>query len=255
MTDPTRQIGLPYCGQYSSEIPWFLQFNADPVVIAVLVLAAAGTLMGEREYRGWRAGAVIVASVLWVSPLCAASATLLSVRAVHHLAVMLVLAPLIAMSWGRRSAVPDDASRALGWSLASAIVFASWFWPAAYSAAWNSAGVYWAMQLAMLGAATGFWRAVLGLFWQRESFAAVPACALSLAAMGAVGAVLTFSPEVLLTEHLTASLGLGVAPLADQQLAGLLIWALGMVPLGICAMYAVQRGWPDAGSPAAVKEA
>lgn len=250
MPDPSRNIGLPYCGQFSLQAPWFLQFNSDPVVIAILVLAAAVTLLGARELRTWRAGAVLVAGVLWVSPLCAASATLLSLRAVHHLGVMLVLAPLMAASWRAMPAVTDGASRTLGWSLASAVTFAAWFWPSAYSAAWNSAGVYWAMQLAMMGAAIGFWRAVLGLFAQRQSFAAVPGCALSIAAMGAVGAVLTFAPKVLLTEHQIVSLALGVSPLADQQLAGLLIWALGMVPLGICAIHAVQRGWPDAGTPA-----
>lgn len=248
--DLSRHVGLPYCGQFSLHAPWYLQFNSDPVVIAVLVLAAAGALTGARELRTWRAGAVVVATVLWASPLCAASATLLSLRAVHHLAVMLVLAPLMAASWRAMPAIPDGASRALGWSLASAVTFAAWFWPPAYSAAWNSAGVYWAMQLAMLGAAVGFWRAVLSLFAQRQSFAALPGCALSIAAMGAVGAVLTFAPRVLLTEHQIASLGLGVSPLADQQLAGLLIWALGMVPIGICAIYAVQRGWPETGTPA-----
>lgn len=250
MPDPSRPIGLPYCGQFSLDAPWYLQFNSDPALIAVLTLAAAGALMGARGFRVWRAGAVVVASVLWVSPLCAASATLLSLRAVHHLAVMLVLAPLIATSWRTRPAVSDGASGALGWSLASAVIFAAWFWPPAYSAAWNSVAVYWAMQLAMLGAAIGFWRAVLGLFAKRQPLAVVPGVALSIAAMGAVGAVLTFAPKVLLAEHQIASIGLGVSPLADQQMAGLLIWVLGMVPLGICAIYAVQRGWPEAGTPA-----
>lgn len=254
MPDLSRPIGLPYCGQYSLDVPWYLQFNSDPAVIAVLVLAAAGALKGARELRAWRAGAVVVASVLWVSPLCAASATLLSLRAVHHLAVMLVLAPLIAASWRARPAVRDGASGALGWSLASAVIFAAWFWPPAYSAAWNSVPVYWAMQLAMLGAAIGFWRVVMALFARGESLAVVPGIALSIAAMGAVGAVLTFAPRVLLTEHQIASIALGASPLADQQLAGLLIWALGMVPLGICAIYAVQRGWPEAGAPS-VREA
>lgn len=254
MPDLTRPIGLPYCGQFSADAPWFLQVNSDPVVIAALVLAAAGTMLGARALRAPRAGAVVLAFVLWVSPLCAASATLLSLRAVHHLAVMLVLAPLIAASWSGLATAPAGASRALGWSLASAVTFALWFWPPAYSAAWNSDGIYWAMQLAMLGAATGFWRAVLSLLAQRQAFAAVPGCALAIAAMGAVGAVLTFAPRVLLSEHLVAAAALGASPLADQQLAGLLIWALGMVPLAACALYAVQRGWPTADA-SAVSEA
>lgn len=254
MPDLTGQNSLPYCGQYSLDAPWFLQFNSDPVVIAVLVLAGLASVMGARDLRSRRAGAVVVAAVLWVSPLCAASATLLSLRAVHHLAVMLVLAPLIAISWRGLAAAPNGAARAVGWALGSAATFALWFWPPAYSAAWDNAAIYWAMQLTMLGAAIGFWRAVIGLFAQQHPFAAVPGCALAIAAMGAVGAVLTFSPRVLLGEHLVSSLALGVAPLADQQLAGLLIWVLGMVPLGIFALYAVQRGWPDTATPAA-KEA
>jgi putative membrane protein len=233
-------IGQPYCGQFVPQTAWYLQFNLDLLVIGALAIAGFWASLARPQERRFRIGAVLVAAVLWLSPFCPASATLLSLRAVHHLAVMLVLAPILALGW--RVAFDPRASghRASLWALASAASFAVWFWPPAYSAAWQSDAIYWALQLAMLAAATAFWRSLFVLARSGLALAIVPACAIASAAMGAVGAVLTFAPQVLLAEHQITTMALRIAPLADQQLAGLVIWVFGMLPV---AGYALRAGW------------
>jgi len=244
-------LSQPYCGQYAPQAAWYGQFNLDPLLIAALALAAAWAGLGARNLRRVRWAVVAVAAILWLSPFCPASATLLSLRVVHHLAVMLVLAPLLASSW---RVVPDRRAtplRASLWALASAASFAVWFWPAAYSAAWQSDAAYWVMQIVMLAASAAFWRALFVLVRSGLTLAVIPACAIASAAMGAIGAMLTFAPQVLLAEHLGTTLALGVAPLADQQMAGLVIWVFGMLPVAGFALRAAWRSLSQADEAAA----
>lgn len=232
--------GLPYCGRLEASAAWYLQFNLDPLVIAVLAAAALWASRAGGALRRMRLIAAGIAAVLWLSPLCPASATLLSLRAAHHLGVMLVLAPVLALGWPAARTQASAQGAGL-WALASAASFAVWFWPAAYTAAWQSDAIYWGLQLAMLGAAMMFWRVLFALAEQGRALASVAPCALASAAMGAVGAVLTFAPRVLLVEHQASALGLGIAPLADQQLAGLFVWVFGMVPIAAFALHAMWR--------------
>jgi putative membrane protein len=242
----TAWINTPYCGQLSLQTPWYQQFNLDPLVIGFLVLAGlwAGLARGPR--RPVRIVAVVLAAALWISPFCAASASLLSVRAVHHLAVMLGLAPILALSGPASPTSHPLLYRSSVWALVSAGSFAIWFWPPAYTAAWNYNAIYWALQLGMLGAAFLFWRALFQLVDSGFGMAALPACAISLSTMGVVGAVLTFAPQVLLAEHQITAVTMGIAPLADQQLAGLMVWLFGMVPI---AAFAMRAGWSMLSSP------
>lgn len=236
--DTPRQLGLPYCGQIDPAMVWWLQFNTDPVLIAVLAACVAAVFMTGGPLRGRRLVAIGLAAVLWLSPLCPASASLLSLRAVHHLLVMLALAPLVATAWPP-GAITANATRpgaATGWAIAASVSLAVWFTPAAYSAAWASAAVYWALQVAMLGASVMLWRtlfnAQIGESGPVQMFSAL---AVTGASMGMIGAVLTFAPRVLLLEHQLPAALLGISPLMDQQAAGLVLWVFGSVPLAFLA--------------------
>lgn len=236
--DMPRQLGLPYCGQIDTAMAWWLQFNTDPVVIAVLAACAAAVFMTGGPLRARRLLAIGLAALLWLSPLCPASASFLSMRAVHHLLVMLVLAPLAAKAWptGAIAAWTTRPGAATGWAIAASVSLAVWFAPAVYSAAWASAAVYWALQVAMLGASVMLWRALftaqIGESGPVQMFSAL---AITGASMGMIGAVLTFSPRVLLLEHQLPTALLGISPLIDQQAAGLVLWVFGSVPLAILA--------------------
>jgi putative membrane protein len=225
-----------YCGPAPLPADLLLRWNLDPVLLLAL---AACVLFLRRSHAGLAAdGVLIVASV---SPLCALSSALFSARAAHHLLVVAVAAPLIA------AACPAGVARAAGPALAGfALTLWAWHAPAAYDLALSHKGVYWLMQLSLLGGAVWFWRQVLA-----PTASLVTEGPLIIAAygqMGLLGAVLTFAPTPLYAAHATAPLAFGLTPLGDQQLGGLLMWAPGGVPFAIVAAMLLARFWAQAES-------
>lgn len=226
---------VPYCGLTTAG-RWLTDWNLEPAVFATIGAMAVMALRGPAAQRMHRWAAVGLTVLLWLSPLCAASATLLSVRVAHHMILMLLLAPALALGWPRlRSGGP------VGWATASALVLAAWFVPAVYSFAWESHAGYWLLQLAMLGTAWQFWAAWFGPDTARRPLAMAAAPALLAMAMGFVGALLTFAPRPMFAEHIFTTVLFEVSPLWDQQLAGLVMWTAGMVPLAVLAFVRFGR--------------
>lgn len=226
---------VPYCG-LTTGAGWLTDWNLEPALLALIGAAAVMALRGPATLRLHRWTAVGLMVLLWLSPLCAASATLLSVRVAHHMILMLLLAPALALAWPRiRIGEP------VGWSIASALVLAAWFVPAVYSFAWESHAGYWLLQLAMLGTAWQFWAAWFAPSTARRPLATAAAPALLAMAMGFVGALLTFAPRPLFAEHIFTTVLFDVSPLWDQQLAGLVMWTAGMVPLVALAALHIGR--------------
>lgn len=223
-----------YCGP--SPLPGTLlaHWNFDPVLIAGLIglmLLGRNMPLVERRYL---LGAVAALAVAFVSPLCALSVALFSARAVHHLLLVGVAAPLLAASAGRRVRVGMAAGLAAGTA-------SLWLWhvPALYDAALADKALYWAMQVTLLAGAWAFWRAV---------FVAAPAVAAAgiaggAAQMGMLGAILSFAPRPLYASHLATTMPYGMGPLGDQQLAGLLMWVVGLLPYAVAAGWLGRRGW------------
>lgn len=207
-------------------------WNLDPVPVLAVTVLGLLALRTPSPRQPWPGIAFACALVLWISPFCPWSATLLSVRTAHHMGVMLVLAPSLALSWPRlRTGNP-----AL-WAVVSITMMAAWFVPAVYSLAWNSAAAYWVLQLLMLGAAWQFWASWFAPESTQRPIMFPAAPALLAIAMGMVGALLTFAPRPLLSEHILTSALVGAAPLQDQQLAGILMWTVGMIPMAVYAGY------------------
>lgn len=226
MEDVRRWI--PYCGEAPLPAEWFSRWNIDPVLVAALALAAfwlwrSAPLRNAdaalRRHSLW--GAWWLSLLLYVSPLCALSAAFFSVRVVHHMALVLAIAPLLAFGLQTRlQALPAPLWRC---TAIAAVVF--WFWhaPAPYAAALSSSALYWLMQFTIVGTALAFWLAV-----QRAAPASALAAILATTvAMGLLGALITFSMRPLYPPHFASSLAWGVAPLDDQQLAGIVMWAPG----------------------------
>lgn len=224
-THPDR----PYCGPPPTPTDWFGSWNLDPVLIgAFLVLGLCGALLLRRADKTRKTGfglAACAAILAFVSPLCALSVALFSARSVHHLVVIMALAPALALAFPWRRAAAMPALLALSGAL--------WAWhiPQLYSAAWEDAAVYWAMQAALILPAWMFFSA---LFQDRR-----PAPVLGLmtlvAQMGLLGALLTFAPRPFYLEHLAHAPVWGLSALQDQQLAGLIMWVPGMIPLALLA--------------------
>lgn len=217
MTD--ARSWTPYCGAAPAPAEWAMRWNLDPLLLAALALAAFAFIrFGPAERRAricfWSAWGLTV--LLFVSPLCALSSALFSVRVVHHALLATVIAPLLAR------AMPELplSGGPLRWTAAHVLTL--WFWhaPPAYDWALSSDGIFWAMQLSILATATGFWAAVR----RAPAPAALAVLLFSMAAMGLLGALITFAPVPLYAPHLLSAALWGWQPLEDQQLAGLVMW-------------------------------
>jgi putative membrane protein len=232
---------IPYCGPAPGPEAWLARWNTDPVLLLALVLAAL-VLWGRPAWRAAPAGprlaalraAWIAAVLLYVSPLCALSSAFFTARVVHHMALVFVLAPLLVAGLGpaaRRWPLPP-------WTCTALAAGTFWLWhaPGPYAAALSSDAVYWLMQLSLLATAVAFWAAV-----RRAGPAlALAAILVSTVSMGLLGALITFAVRPLYAPHFASTTGWGVAPLADQQLAGIVMWAPGS--LGYLAA-ALWIGW------------
>ncbi|MCC5958767.1 MAG: cytochrome c oxidase assembly protein [Rhodobacteraceae bacterium] len=234
---------LPYCGPAPDPHAWITAWNLDPVLIGCLGALAIGGFWQLRDQGVLRKrafGVAIFAAVLaFVSPLCAMTVALFSARTLHHLVVIVLLAPALALAFPLRRG-----PQALVFLMLSG---ALWLWhlPVIYSAAWDSASVYWGLQLALIMPGWMFWSALLGQ--RRDNVAGLVWLVSLVGQMGVLGALLTFAPRAFYMEHLAHAPRFGFSALEDQQLAGLIMWVPGMVPLGILAAIMIwQALWQGA---------
>lgn len=234
----------PYCGVPPDPGGLWARWNLDPpLVLALLLIAAvyAVAVHGRRSatmsawrwasfYGGWALGALAL-----VSPLCALSVSLSAARVAQHMVLAAVVAPLVALG------LPPRAGRGFGAPLAAATAFAvalwTWHAPGPYRATFEGPAIYWAMHLSAFAAALWLWSAVFAEGARRPG-AALAAALLTSLQMGLLGAVLTFAGRPLYSPHLTTTAAWGLSPLADQQLAGVIMW----VPAGLILTAAVVAG-------------
>jgi putative membrane protein len=228
-----------YCGTPPLPTDLFLRWNLDPILLIALAIGAAVALRSARPRL--MLGGVVVLALAFVSPLCALSVALFSARAVHHILIVAIAAPLLALAFPARQA------RFLGAALLMATV-TLWLWhvPSLYDRALAHTAIYWLMQVSLLATAVWFWR---------ELFAAppVPATLSAIAAMaqmGMLGALLTFAPDPLYVVHIATTLPWGLSPLADQQLAGLIMWVPGILPYAVITAVIGRRLWMLTAAPA-----
>lgn len=235
---PGPMAAVAYCGPPPAPDVWLLRWNADPVLL--LGLLALGVIMlrwaeDERQHRA--SGATIVVLLLaFVSPICALSSALFSARIAHHLLLVLVAAPLLALALPRWRAPPLWLAAIL-----HAAVFWLWHAPLPYAWALGSDAAYWLMELSLIGTAVSFWAAVVR-HGRGEPASAVITLMAVMAQMGLLGALLTFAGRPLYAAHFLTTAAWGLTPLEDQQLAGLLMWVPGSLPyLGAAVL--LGAGW------------
>jgi putative membrane protein len=178
----------------------------------------------------------------------------------QHMLLVMVAAPLLVLGapglplllalppgWRRRLLrLRGNAVAGGGWRLLSRPPVAwalhvggLWLWhlPGPYQAALASEPVHAAEHASFLGTALLFWWVVLSP--QRRASSAASLLYLFAAALqgSALGALLVLAPAPLYPLQAVGSARLGVAPLADQQLAGLVMW----VPADL--VYLGSAGW------------
>jgi putative membrane protein len=196
---------------------------------------------------GWTAIAIALSP-----PLDEWSERWLAAHMVQHELLMVVAAPLMAVSaplivllWACPSGVRRRALTSIRgprstilWNLltAPASVFvlhavALWVWhlPALYGYALEHEGVHILQHVCFLGTAALFWWGIAHGRYGRGGYGAAVIYVFATGVHSAgLGALLTFSSRVLYP-HYQSSGGPGLTPLEDQQLAGLLMW----VPAGL----------------------
>lgn len=235
-------------------------WTTDPLLILGLLGLSWMYARGRRSVRPgsvprWRdvcfAAAIVALAVALVSPLDAASSALASAHMIQHVLLILVAAPLLALSapshvllvatplalrrrtaraWGRLRAKGPGAS-GWGWLVAGALHAATiWLWHAAvpYDAALEHRPVHMAEHATFLATGLLFWHVVLGRGRLRVSPGLGVLLVFGVALQATfLSVLLTFAREPWYGYgSFTAAWGL--SPLADQQLAGAIMW----VPAG-----------------------
>lgn len=236
-----------------------------PDVLAALLLGAGGLIYAAGALRLWRragpgrglpplraaafACGLAVAAWALFGPVDALAETSFTAHMIQHLALMLVAAPLLVLGRPRVAALwalPAQARvRFGGWlsgagwtwlrggtgiALAwTAFLLALWIWhlPQAYDAALASGWVHMGQHASFLAAAALFWLAATDRApgeGRGAAFIAVFATALHACALAAL---VTTSRAVWYARYAEAQGALGLAPLDDQQLGGLVMWVPG----------------------------
>jgi putative membrane protein len=213
----------------------------------------AGIGQGVRiaQAIAFASGSAVIALAL-LSPLDAWSERLLSAHMIQHELLMLVAAPLVAMSapliallW----LLPPTARRRTmmsvrhptvdaAWAslMAPATVWllhaaALWIWhvPALYAAAVASEPIHAVQHLCFFGTSVMFWWGIAHGRYGRIGYGAAVVYVFATAVhSGVLGALLTFSTGLWYPFYGPTTQAAGFSPLEDQQLAGLLMW----VPAG-----------------------
>jgi cytochrome c oxidase assembly factor CtaG len=233
----------------------------------------AGHGRGVLRWQAWCfAGGVAVLLVALVSPLDAVADQLFSAHMAQHVLLAVVAPPLIvagapltAMLW----LLPAENRRRLAqwikrlgwprtlWAVMTAPVVAwavhavaMWIWhlPRLYTLALEHSLIHAAEHVSFVGTAALMW---WGFVYPRRSRRAayglgVAALFLTMMHSGALGALLTLSKRIWFPVHAAGEAAWGLAPLEDQQLAGLIMWVPGgllyMAAMSVLFLAWMQRG-------------
>lgn len=215
-----QTLWIPYCGAAPAPGELLARWNLDPWLLAAFAVGLAGYAQARRIRRTddrLFAAAVAVLALAFISPLCALSSALFSARVVHHALLVMVAAPLLSFAFPVGPRRPHLAA----FTAAHAAIFWLWHAPGPYAWALSHDAAYWLMQATLLGSGFLMWRAVR----LSAGLAAAAALLAAMVQMGLLGALITFAAAPLYAPHLATTQAWGLPPLADQQLAGLIMWA------------------------------
>lgn len=243
------------------------RWTFEPVTVTLLVLSSLVYATGVRAawrqagagagFRWWQAGAfaagIATLAVAQISPLAWLSDVLFSAHMAQHEILMLISAPLLVMGqpllallWavpaGRRQAVAQRFRgpavtrtwRALTAPFTVLILHAValWVWhvPALFQAALADEGIHFVQHMCFLVSAALFWWGMIYGRYGRIGYGVAILYVFVTALHSTIlGALLTVAPGVWYPAYEATAAAWRLDPLADQQLAGLIMW----VPAGV----------------------
>lgn len=225
--------------------------------------AGAGRGIGVRQAACF-AAAWLVLALASTSPIDTLGGALFSMHMVQHELMMVVAAPLFVMSrpieawtWALPAAWRQPLAGAgrlrpvtaawlaitapVGaWALHAAALW-GWHIPWIFEAALTNEGVHALQHASFLGTALLFWWSVLGRGVRRPDAAGLASLFTTMLHTGALGALLTFAPHPWYA-HYAGAAALGLGPLEDQQLGGLVMWVPGGLAYLVAGL-AIVAAW------------
>ncbi|HZS54712.1 MAG TPA: cytochrome c oxidase assembly protein [Bryobacteraceae bacterium] len=226
----------------------------DPGVVILLASSSALYMIGSRRHVGltriqrtcfWAGWVSLIVAL--VSPLHPLGEVLFSAHMVQHEILMLLSAPLLAMSrplvtflW----ALPFEWRRTLGRWAKVRTIRSSWLWLTAPLAAWwihalaiwawhapflfdatlRSDFIHTAQHLSFFLSALLFWWALFYAHGRRAYGSGVLYIFTTAIHTGILGALLTFAPHLWYSPYANTTQAWGLSPLEDQQIGGLIMW-------------------------------
>ena len=250
---------LAHPGQPPAPHDLWSAWNLHPVLLAGLLLAGWAYRRGRtggprRPVDTWRARcftmALVALGLALLSPLDALSNALASAHMVQHLLLLLVAAPLLALSapssailrgsplalrrasgrWRRRLGLTHGNLGVLRhpaavWLLSVGVI---WFWHAAapYDAALDNQLLHVLEHASFLVTAVLFWQVVVGVRGAARVSGGFGVLLVFAMAMQSVflSVLLTFARTPWYSRYAATTAPWGLDPLTDQRLAGVIMW-------------------------------
>jgi cytochrome c oxidase assembly factor CtaG len=207
---------------------------------------------------------VTIAAAAVLPPFHEWSEQLFSMHMVQHELLMTVAAPLIVIgrplvvalwmmprAWrlpvarvARRPVV-----RRLSGFITSPIIawlvhgLAIWLWhvPVLFEAAVRNDAIHAAQHVSFLATGIVFWWAVLHPARRSERGLSILLLFTTAVHTGVLGALMTFARSPWYSDYATQSATWGLSPLADQQLAGMIMWIPGSIGYLVAALFTIRR--------------
>ena len=241
-----------------------LAWRLDPLPVAGLLATAIGYVALARSVaarhprnppKRWRTaaflGGLAAIAVALLSPIEAYEGSLFSVHMIQHLLLELVAAPLIllgapitlvlrasgtSLRRGLLRVLHSLPIRIISFPLLTWLLFAAvnwgWHFSSLYDDALENVALHYLQHATFLGAALLFWWPVIGADpspWRLPRPARLFYLFLAMPQNSFLGVAIMNAGAVLYPHYLTNLRAWGPAPLDDQALGGLLMWALGDV--------------------------
>jgi len=242
----------------------------EPLIIIALAISGALYAIGHAKVRWWEAVAFAMGwlslVIALVSPVDVLGSILFSAHMVQHELLMVVAAPLlvlgrplVAFLWAlparwrtRVGGWAQTRAVATTWRFVTAPAIAtivhgitlwSWHLPSLYEATLRSDFVHALQHASFLFTATLFWWSLLHGRYGRIGYGVAVAYVFFTAVhSGALGALITFSPNLWYPIYQSTTAKWGLDAIEDQQLAGLIMWIPAGVLLTVAAIGLVA-GW------------
>lgn len=206
---------IPFCGAPPLPAELLTRWTLEPsLLIGLALIYVVGWSVAVNRSRFTIAWGLV--TLLFVSPICAASIALFSARVGQHILLTLVAAPLLAAS------LPTLRWPPLAFAAIFAVLFWVWHAPGPYQATLASDLAYWSMHVSLFVAAT-----LLFATMRARPERALLAAALTGAQLTLYATLVTLSPTAWHDWHIATTLPYGLSALSDQQLAGSLMWVAG----------------------------